>query len=63
MMSTIKAIGGVERLSWRTSEQGFVDQHGKFYTRDEAWKIAEANGQLFRRFDGDGVDLYSENLY
>jgi hypothetical protein len=48
---------------WRTSEQGFVDQHGKFYTREEAWKIAEANGQLLRRFGGDGVDLYSENLY
>ncbi len=46
--------------------QGFIDQFGDFYTRQEAWKIAEANGQIYRRCDGDDADggtLYSENLY
>lgn len=46
--------------------QGFVDQFGKFYDRTEAWKIAEANGQILRRVGGDetnGGTLYSENLY
>lgn len=46
--------------------QGFVDQFGKFYTRTEAWKIAEANGQIRFRVGGDtanGGTLYSENLY
>lgn len=47
-------------------EQGFVDQFGKFYTRTEAWKIAEKNNQIIRRVGGDtanGGTLYSENLY
>ena len=47
-------------------EQGFVDQFGKFYSRTEAWKIAEANGQIIRRCGGDTSDggtLWSENLY
>jgi hypothetical protein len=28
------------------SEQGFIDQFGKFYTREEAWLIADAAGQI-----------------
>lgn len=43
--------------------QGFVDQFGTFYTREEAWIIAEKNNQIIRRVGGDGVKLYSENLY
>lgn len=47
-------------------DQGFIDQHGNFYTREEAWKIAEENNQIIRRVGGDtrnGGTLYSENLY
>jgi len=47
-------------------EQGFIDQFGKFYTREEAWKIAEKNGQIKRRVGGDTINggkLFSENLY
>lgn len=47
-------------------EQGFIDQHGVFLTRTEAWPIAEAAGQIIRRCGGDTTDggtLYSENLY
>jgi hypothetical protein len=46
--------------------QGFVDKFGKFHTRTEAWKIAEAAGQIVRRVGGDtlkGGTLFSENLY
>jgi hypothetical protein len=43
-------------------QQGFVDQYGKFYSRKDAWKIAEKNGQIIRRCGCDG-ELYSENLY
>lgn len=51
---------------WSTSEQGFVDQHGQFYTREEAFRIAFANGQIINHCGGDitnGGTLYSENLY
>jgi hypothetical protein len=47
-------------------EQGFIDQFGNFYNRQEAWVVAEANGQIKRRVGGDtanGGTLYSENLY
>lgn len=52
----------------RFTEQGFIDQHGVFLTREEAWIIAEKAGQIIRRVGGDmspeGVGkLFSENLY
>lgn len=50
-------------FGWRTSEQGFIDQHGKFYTREEAWKIADENGQIFRDRDWQTGTLHSEHLY
>jgi hypothetical protein len=46
--------------------QGFIDQFGDFYNRQEAWKIAAANGQIIKRCGGDtanGGTLFSENLY
>ena len=47
-------------------DQGFIDQFGAFMSRTEAWKVAEAAGQIIRRVGGDDADsgtLYSENLY
>lgn len=46
--------------------QGFIDSQGNFLTRTQAWKVAEAAGQIIRRVGGDtrnGGTLYSENLY
>lgn len=46
--------------------QGFIDQHGKFMSRREAWTVACNSGQIIRRVGGDAVaggTLYSENLY
>lgn len=51
---------------WRTATQGFIDQFGDFYNRNDAWKIAEAANQILARCGGDTADggtLYSENLY
>jgi hypothetical protein len=48
-------------------EQGFVDQHGRFLTREEAWEIAEKEGQirviLPCQDNYETKLLYSENLY
>lgn len=44
-------------------EQGFIDQQGEFMTREEAWEVATAAGQIVRRVGGDEGRLYSENLY
>lgn len=47
----------------RKWEQGFIDQQGVFLTREEAWVVATAAGQIIRRVGGDEGCLYSENLY
>lgn len=60
-----------QQLAWDFDEdsdyvEGFLDNKGDFRTRTEAWKIAEAAGQIRRRCGGDTTDggtLYSENLY
>lgn len=45
-------------------EQGFVDQYREFLTREEAWVIAEENGQIKHKLGCDDAKrLYSENLY
>ena len=45
------------------SVQGFLDQHGKFLTREEAYEVAKTAGQIIRRCGGDDGKLFSENLY
>ena len=45
------------------SDQGFVDQWGVFMTRDEAYAVAMAAGQIIRPQACQGEQLYSEALY
>jgi hypothetical protein len=45
------------------AEQGFIDQHGNFYDRKQAWIVAHEQLQIRRSLScGEGV-LYSEHLY
>ena len=48
-------------------DQGFVDQYGVYMTREEAYKVAQAAGQIIHpEACGAGLDgpkLYSEGLY
>lgn len=50
---------------YRNSKQGFIDQWGRFYNRQDAMKIVQSNGQPFDADSnkGNGEDLYSEGLY
>ena len=61
MRAQINASEGAD--SWKGCEQGFIDQYGQFYTREEALLIAKKNGQIRRRVGGDDNRLFSENLY
>ena len=60
-------IDGVKFKHRRAEDQGFVDQHGVFMTREEAYKVADEQGQIWDwRACGDGLEgrkLYSEGLY
>jgi hypothetical protein len=44
-------------------EQGFIDQHGTFYSRKAAFRVASTNSQIIRPSPYETNDLYSENLY
>jgi hypothetical protein len=65
-----------EKYHLRVKYQGFVDSHGNFLSRDEAWIRADQNGQIFthdptgkgrliRQQANQGTKgvLFSENLY
>lgn len=65
-MNTYLAANQIQReeVVLEGVKQGFVDQWGNFLTREAAWLVAEARGQI--RFKGPGFsgpDLYSENLW
>lgn len=44
-------------------EQGFVTSQYRFISREEAWNIAEKQGQIIRDKDKCVGTLYSEHLY
>lgn len=69
MFQNIMAFGGMLALhKWAgegNCEQGFVDQYGTFYTREEAYVLAKRNNQIISN-NGLGTTpglLFSEDLY
>lgn len=65
-VGVVKKLIGEERWRVLSETQGFVDTRCRFLTRQEAWPVAEVNGQIIRRVGGDGPSghgLFSENLY
>lgn len=52
-------------VGWHDAKQGFIDQFGGFYDREEAMIIVKASGQPFNieRNGGSNKVLYSEGLY
>lgn len=45
-------------------EQGFVDQWGKFMTREEAFEVATVAGQIRHKSGNpDSKELFSEDIY
>ena len=70
MHSAIEALGGVNLLMEYANahleeseyEQGFVDQYSTFHTREEAYVIAEARGQIRYPENCHNGRLYSEGI-
>jgi hypothetical protein len=53
----------IRHKDWYSCDQGFIDQWCIFMDRQEAWKVAEAAGQIkYGRPHSVGT-LYSEDLY
>ncbi len=70
MHAQIQARGmmdGQKFIRRMDEDQGFVDQYGVFMSREEAYRVAEASGQLrYPEACGNGLNgprLYSEGLY
>lgn len=50
--------------SWSAFEQGFIDQFGTFYNREDAFQVVHQSGQPFNeKRNGSDVELFSEGLY
>jgi hypothetical protein len=50
--------------AWGNADEGFIDQHGRFYTREAAWPIAMENKQINpQELLWQTGKLYSEHLY
>lgn len=64
MISQIEAIG-LTAQDLAGNIQGFIDNKGKFLTRQQAMDIVKKNGQPFdaERNGGNGKKLFSEGLY
>ena len=56
---------GLDRKNknFKEIEQGFIDQFGKFYAREEALVIARRNNQIRFELDHETKELFSEMLY
>lgn len=75
MRAVLERIYG-EEYHVRVDKQGFIDTHGNFLTREEAWVRADQNGQIHVYDPGGKRDpvpqpantrksgtLFSEHLY
>jgi len=61
-----RAIGYDDSAGSERAVQGFIDNHGVFLNRSQAWAVANDAGQIIHRVGGDtiaGGTLFSENLY
>ena len=63
MLAQVDLLGDAYSFYSDELVQGFIDQLGVFLTREQAWDVAIAAGQILRRCGGDEGCLYSENLY
>lgn len=63
MVHVIERIDTLLIQRWARSESGFIDQFGNFLTRQEAWIVADREGQIIRDRDWQTGSLHSEHLY
>lgn len=58
----LRALG--DERKWARSEQGFIDQFGKWHDRESALIIADAADQVRVKTGGaNSKELFSEDLY
>ena len=63
VMRNVTSVNGKREPEWVGAEQGFIDQFGKFLTREEAWTVASIAHQLRPHPSQIPGTLFSEDLY
>lgn len=64
MAAVARRIIGDDKAEYGKAEQGFIDQWGRFYTREEAYLLVQSNGQPFNAERNQLTSiLFSEGLY
>lgn len=64
MRLQIKMLEENTKYKFNEAEQGFITNKGRFVSRQEALKIAQANNQMRRYSSGKNPNmLFSEDLY
>ena len=64
LMNLAREAMGIKSLHSSEFTQGFIDNMGEFWTREEAFIIATAANQILEKTGGeDSVKLFSEDLY
>lgn len=66
MRQQAELMGGIKHLrTLGKEEQGFIDQFGDYYSREDAMEIVLKNGQRFdKKRNGGGTSaLFSEGLH
>lgn len=63
MIGVLKQLPDFMTAGWRAADQGFVDNHGVYWTREDAWIIAEAAGQIIVSEGTRRGVLHSEDVW
>lgn len=56
-------IMSLPKEDFKRAEQGFINQRGEFLSREAAWCVAKAAGQIINDPDWFPGTLHSEHLY
>lgn len=62
-LALLKEVGLLKRGVCFPDNQGFIDQYGNWWSREEAFIIATAANQVNMDRNGSDDELYSEGLY
>lgn len=63
VMRALAFPNGKREGEWIEVQQGFIDQHCEFLSREEAWAIAKSAGQIKDLNIYSAGTLYSEDIY
>lgn len=62
-LAAMKEAGMIDKMSCSPKDQGFIDQYYNWWSREDAYIIAQAAHQIDHDRNGHDTELFSEGLY